>query len=141
MFPSLGSRSLRDAARTGKLVRPAGRSSYAFSATAPLTFWLPRGRKCTGTMDWSSYPQRQKGNIMSQQGRGERCSRDDLLLEVSLHDQYGVLDDGSIDDADLRHDGTDRDVIGYLCDNCYQSFTEWAEALAHVGGSSQEGRS
>lgn len=84
MFPSLGSRSLRDAARTGKLVRPAGRSSYAFSATAPLTFWLPRGRKCTGTMDWSSYPQRQKGNIMSQQGRGERCSRDDLPLEVSL---------------------------------------------------------
>ena len=22
-----------------------------------------------------------------------------------------------------RHDGTDRDVIGYLCDNCYQWFT------------------
>ena len=75
------------------------------------------------------------------QRRGQRARQDDLLLEVSLHDQYGVLDDGSIDDADLRHDGTDRDVIGYLCDNCYQSFTEWAEALAHVGGSSQEGRS
>jgi hypothetical protein len=61
------------------------------------------------------------------------CERKDLIQERSLNEQWGVLDDGSVDIGDYRGDGGCSEFTNYACVECCDGFDTWPEALEHVG--------
>ena len=50
------------------------------------------------------------------------CERKDLIQERPLNEQWGVLDDGSLDIGDFRGDGGCSEFSNYACEGVQREF-------------------